>query len=134
MATLQATEALPAKLRSKVRQVMRAKARADQNGFDPDLLDCAGVTQPGHGVGKWRRGDGFGEEDHDLARKNGIPVVCPVDAEGCFTAEVPDWQGTFDALGLDGMPEGLAGPALRSAGVKVTSLHSMPYVGAVRPG
>ncbi len=38
---------------------------------------------------------GFGEEDHDLAMKNGIPVVCPVDAEGRFTDDVPDWKGVF---------------------------------------
>ena len=38
---------------------------------------------------------GFGDEDHELARARGIPVVCPVDAEGCFTAEVADWQGRF---------------------------------------
>lgn len=38
MATLQATEALPSKLRSKVRQVMRAKARDNHNGFDIYLV------------------------------------------------------------------------------------------------
>src|SRR6185369_10164725 len=27
-----------------------------------------------------------------------------------------DWQGTLDELGLDGMPEGLAGPLLRLSG------------------
>jgi len=38
---------------------------------------------------------GFGEVDHDLALAEGIPVVCPVDAEGRFTEEVPDYCGKF---------------------------------------
>jgi isoleucyl-tRNA synthetase len=42
---------------------------------------------------------GFGEDDMLLCEAAGIPVVCPVDDSGCFTAEVPPWQGlqVFDA-------------------------------------
>jgi isoleucyl-tRNA synthetase len=36
---------------------------------------------------------GFGEEDLELCRAEGIPVVVPVDDEGRFTGEVPDWAG-----------------------------------------
>ncbi len=36
---------------------------------------------------------GFGEEDYLLAEKQGIPHVCPLDAECRFTAEVPDYAG-----------------------------------------
>jgi len=36
---------------------------------------------------------GFGEDDLDLARARGVPLVVPVDDAGNFTAEVPDYQG-----------------------------------------
>ncbi len=58
-------------------------------------LHTAEFVATDEGTGIVHIAPGFGEEDHELAKKNGIPVVCPVDAEGCFTAEVPDWQGTF---------------------------------------
>jgi len=38
---------------------------------------------------------GFGEDDYNLLKSSGIPVVCPVDEEARFTAEVPDWAGQF---------------------------------------
>ncbi len=38
---------------------------------------------------------GFGQDDFDVCRSldSEFPVVCPVDEAGCFTAEVPDYQG-----------------------------------------
>lgn len=38
---------------------------------------------------------GFGEEDFNacVALDKHFPIVCPVDEAGCFTAEVPDYQG-----------------------------------------
>ncbi len=36
---------------------------------------------------------GFGEDDYQLGRKENVPVVCPVDEEGRFTAEVSDYVG-----------------------------------------
>jgi len=36
---------------------------------------------------------GFGEDDWRVGREQNIPSVCPVDAEGRFTAEVPDFAG-----------------------------------------
>lgn len=36
---------------------------------------------------------GFGEDDYNLLRDSGLPVVCPIDAEARFTAEVPDFAG-----------------------------------------
>jgi isoleucyl-tRNA synthetase len=38
---------------------------------------------------------GFGEDDYNVMKDSGVPVVCPIDAEAKFTAEVPDWQGLF---------------------------------------
>jgi len=45
------------------------------------------------GTGVVHVAPGFGEDDHALGAREGFPVVCPVDDEGKFTAEVPDYQG-----------------------------------------
>jgi isoleucyl-tRNA synthetase len=41
----------------------------------------------------------FGEDDFQVGKKLGLPVICPVDDEGKFTADIPDWAGqrVFDA-------------------------------------
>ncbi len=36
---------------------------------------------------------GFGEDDYNLLKDSGLPVVCPIDPEARFTAEVPDFEG-----------------------------------------
>lgn len=36
---------------------------------------------------------GFGEDDMIACQPYDIPVVCPVDGKGCFTKEVPDYEG-----------------------------------------
>jgi isoleucyl-tRNA synthetase len=38
---------------------------------------------------------GFGEADYQLGLQESIPVVCPIDQDCCFTAEVADYQGQF---------------------------------------
>ncbi len=38
---------------------------------------------------------GFGELDYQLGLREGVPVVCPLDEDCAFTAEVPDYQGWF---------------------------------------
>ncbi len=38
---------------------------------------------------------GFGEDDYQVLKGTSIPVVCPIDMEGRFTAEVSDWEGVF---------------------------------------
>jgi isoleucyl-tRNA synthetase len=45
------------------------------------------------GTGVVHMAPGFGEDDQVLCQANGIEIVCPVDERGCFTAEVPDFQG-----------------------------------------
>jgi len=35
----------------------------------------------------------FGEDDFVVGQKLGLPIVCPVDDEGKFTDEVPQWRG-----------------------------------------
>jgi len=38
---------------------------------------------------------GFGEDDYLILKDSGLPVLCPVDGECKFTAEIPDYQGRF---------------------------------------
>ena len=37
----------------------------------------------------------FGEEDASIARAEDLPVLNPVDADGAFDHQVPEWQGLF---------------------------------------
>jgi isoleucyl-tRNA synthetase len=36
----------------------------------------------------------FGEDDFQVGQQLDLPIVCPVDDEGRFTDEVPEWKGT----------------------------------------
>ena len=45
------------------------------------------------GTGIVHMAPAFGEEDFIACQANGIPIVNPVDDDGMFTAEVPDWAG-----------------------------------------
>ena len=52
------------------------------------------------GMGVVHQAPGFGEDDFRVSMGNGIfkkgeRVVCPVDALGCFTAEVTDFSGQY---------------------------------------
>jgi len=38
---------------------------------------------------------GFGEEDYQVLKDSGLPIVCPIDADCKFTEEVSDFQGLF---------------------------------------
>jgi isoleucyl-tRNA synthetase len=51
------------------------------------------------GSGVVHMAPGFGEDDLVVCSEHGIPLVVPVDNEGKFTTEVPDYQGmlVFDA-------------------------------------
>ena len=45
------------------------------------------------GTGIVHIASGFGEDDMNAAKPYGMPVICPVDGKGCFTKEVPDYEG-----------------------------------------
>jgi len=45
------------------------------------------------GTGIVHMAPGFGEDDYRVGREQGVPGVCPVDAEGRFTSEVSDYTG-----------------------------------------
>jgi len=45
------------------------------------------------GTGIVHMAPAFGEDDFQVGARLGLPVVCPVDAEGKFTADVPEYAG-----------------------------------------
>lgn len=45
------------------------------------------------GTGIVHTAPGFGEDDNAVCKAAGLPEVCPIDEECCFTAEVPDYAG-----------------------------------------
>ncbi|MGD6729600.1 MAG: isoleucine--tRNA ligase [Pleomorphochaeta sp.] len=47
------------------------------------------------GCGIVHTASGFGEDDYQVLKGTGIPVVCPIDDECQFTSEVPDFEGRF---------------------------------------
>lgn len=56
-------------------------------------------VETGEGTGVVHMAPGFGEDDQKTCEANGIQLVCPVDAKGRYTSEIPDYEGTlvFDA-------------------------------------
>lgn len=56
---------------------------------------CADYVSTEDGVGIVHTAPGFGEEDSLCGKANGIPEVCPVDEQCCFTAEVSDYAGRY---------------------------------------
>jgi isoleucyl-tRNA synthetase len=65
---------------------------AEQNAFRTYLGDFV-TTEDGTGI--VHTAPGFGEDDARVLKGTGIPVICPVDAECKFTAEVSDFAGIF---------------------------------------
>ena len=77
------------------------------------------------GTGCVHTAPGHGQEDYMTGQKYGLSILCPVDNEGRFTAEVPDYVGmtVFDANGpIVDMMRG-RGVLLHSA----TVTHSYPH-------
>lgn len=50
-------------------------------------------VSPSDGTGIVHIAPGFGEDDFEISKAEGIPLVVPVDAAGKFTSEVPDYAG-----------------------------------------
>ncbi len=57
------------------------------------ILDGSSFVTEGDGTGVVHIAPGFGEDDFNLAAKNDIPVVVPVDGRGFYTSEVGDLAG-----------------------------------------
>ncbi|MFP3042761.1 isoleucine--tRNA ligase [Treponema primitia] len=68
------------------------KEAAEQNAFRTYPGD---FVSTGDGTGIVHTAPGFGEDDARVLKGTGVPVICPIDAECRFTAEVPDYQGIF---------------------------------------
>jgi len=47
------------------------------------------------GTGIVHTAPGFGEDDYALGQREGLPTVCPIDADCRFTEEVTDYQSEF---------------------------------------
>jgi isoleucyl-tRNA synthetase len=93
-----------------------------ENAFQVLSGDFVDVAE---GSGVVHMAPGFGEDDLELCRAAGMPVLVPVDDEGRFTAEVPDWAGenVFEAN-----PKIIR--ALKEAGKLVrheTIVHNYPH-------
>ena len=63
-----------------------------ENAFKTLVADYV-TTQDGTGI--VHTAPGFGEDDYNVMKNTGVPVVCPIDAECRFTDEVPDYKGLF---------------------------------------
>lgn len=59
----------------------------------------AGFVSTEDGTGIVHIAPAFGEDDFKVGEELGLPIVCPVDDEGKFTDDVPEWSGrlVFDA-------------------------------------
>jgi isoleucyl-tRNA synthetase len=68
------------------------KEAAAQNAFRTYPGDFVSTTD---GTGIVHTAPGFGEDDARVLKNTGIPVICPIDAECKFTAEVSDYAGLF---------------------------------------
>ncbi|AEF84375.1 isoleucine--tRNA ligase [Treponema primitia ZAS-2] len=68
------------------------KEAAEQNAFRTYPGDFVSTSD---GTGIVHTAPGFGEDDARVLKGTGVPVICPIDAECRFTAEVSDYQGIF---------------------------------------
>jgi isoleucyl-tRNA synthetase len=71
-------------------------ARVSDNFFQ---VTCADFVSTEDGTGIVHIAPAFGEDDFIVGERLGLPIVCPVDEEGKFTNDVPDYSGrlVFDA-------------------------------------
>lgn len=66
--------------------------RAAQGAFRVILEPSVSLEE---GTGLVHSAPAFGEVDFEAAKREGIELVCPVDHNGRFTAEIPEHQGLF---------------------------------------
>ena len=61
-----------------------------QNAFKVIVAD---FVSDGDGTGLVHTAPGFGENDFYACQKENIEPVCPVDQNGCYTQEIPEYEG-----------------------------------------
>ncbi|MGE4313781.1 MAG: isoleucine--tRNA ligase, partial [Pseudobdellovibrionaceae bacterium] len=66
---------------------------ADKASEGAFKIHAADFVEAESGTGIVHIAPGFGEDDMELGKTRGIPVVVPVDEAGEFTSEVPDYKG-----------------------------------------
>lgn len=66
--------------------------RADQGAFKVILEDSVSLED---GTGLVHSAPAFGEVDFYACKREGIDIVCPVDNNGLFTQEIPEYAGLF---------------------------------------
>ncbi|MEE2658339.1 MAG: isoleucine--tRNA ligase [Candidatus Latescibacterota bacterium] len=66
--------------------------KAEEGAFRVVAADFVSTND---GTGIVHIAPGFGEDDYQLGLHEGLPVVCPIDEDCCFTEEVRDYQGQF---------------------------------------
>ncbi|BBI17534.1 isoleucine--tRNA ligase [Neochlamydia sp. S13] len=66
--------------------------RASKGAFRVILEDSVSVEE---GTGIVHAAPAFGEVDFYACQREGIEIVCPVDSNGLFTSEIPEYQGLF---------------------------------------
>jgi isoleucyl-tRNA synthetase len=71
-------------------------AKASEKFFS---IACADFVSTEDGTGVVHIAPAFGEDDFAVGKKLDLPIVCPVDEEGKFTADIPEYAGrlVFDA-------------------------------------
>ncbi len=95
---------------------------AETGAFKTVLGDYVAVEE---GSGIVHTAPGFGEDDYEVLKGSGIPVVCPIDDDCKFTAEVSYWEGLFVKDADKGIIE-----RLKAEGKLVKAenyLHSYPF-------
>ena len=65
-------------------------SKANEGAFKVILAD---FVEEGEGIAIVHIAPAFGEDDYWACKKNGVPLVCPVDEKGQFTAQVPMFEG-----------------------------------------
>jgi isoleucyl-tRNA synthetase len=67
--------------------------------FAPDrrawYVACGEFVSTGDGTGIVHIAPAFGADDYELSKQYHLPMLQPVARNGCFTAEVPDYEGMF---------------------------------------
>ncbi len=66
------------------------KNKASEGAFKVVVADYVDDSE---GVSIVHTAPAFGEDDYWTCKKNGVPLVCPVDDKGKFTSEVSDYAG-----------------------------------------
>jgi isoleucyl-tRNA synthetase len=68
---------------------------ADQRDNGAFAVHTGDFVTTEEGTGIVHIAPGFGEDDHNLLKGTGLPVLVPIDPEARFTAEVPDFEGMY---------------------------------------